>query len=332
MSRLVRTALTAAAVCLAASTGQTAERDERLLELPVDLVELDSVLSRADRNLLLAMAPESVVDQLWYWRSMSRPLRVCFFRDDDGANDREIRRRIMAAALGWELPGSAVRFDFGSEPDLRTCDGSSRNEVRISFRFAGVSSLIGREAEDKPQSVHTMNFYDWDIFPPDDAKLKRVVLHEFGHALGLHHEHQNPYSVCESQFKWPVVRARVTGPEFGWREDEIVRNLKVIYPPHVIASEFDPESIMIYSLPADFFEDGEGSDCYVPENSTLSRIDRETVLRIYPPSDGAIRLQRTNGLEQLKNAVTDARASMATKASLLRQLNVVTRDLRTELR
>src|SRR5688572_27054826 len=68
------------------------------------------------RASLRQFAPDSVIDQIFYWQSLREPLKVCFFRG--GA---QIRQRIANAARGWELPGSAVRFDFGKGPDLRDC-------------------------------------------------------------------------------------------------------------------------------------------------------------------------------------------------------------------
>jgi len=37
----------------------------------------------------------------------------------------------------------------------------------------------------------TMN-YGWLKDDTDDVEYRRVVIHEFGHALGAIHEHQNP--------------------------------------------------------------------------------------------------------------------------------------------
>ena len=47
--------------------------------------------------------------------------------------------------------------------------------------------------------------YGWLTPDSDDDELRRVVLHEFGHALGLIHEHQNP----EGGIEWnePAVKA-----------------------------------------------------------------------------------------------------------------------------
>ena len=66
-------------------------------------------------------------------------------------------------------------------------------EIRIAFRQGNGSwSHLGtfcRQITDDDEP--TMN-YGWLTPDSDDVELRSVVLHEFGHALGLIHEHQNP--------------------------------------------------------------------------------------------------------------------------------------------
>src|SRR5262245_11163197 len=95
-----------------------------------------------------------------------------------------IQERVKKAAMGWLGPKLAdLTFDF--RKDTNTL-------IRISFKFSGSWSVIGttcRQITDKTQP--TMNF-GWLNLNSSEADLQRVVLHEFGHALGLIHEHQNP--------------------------------------------------------------------------------------------------------------------------------------------
>ena len=70
-------------------------------------------------------------------------------------------------------------------------DNADDAEIRISFLQPGSWSYIGVDAllilPDQP----TMNF-GWFTADTSDEEYHRVVLHEFGHALGCIHEHQNP--------------------------------------------------------------------------------------------------------------------------------------------
>jgi len=65
-------------------------------------------------------------------------------------------------------------------------------DVRISFVRNGSSwSMLGSQARSAPNHRATMNFGWFDDNTPEE-EFRRTVLHEFGHALGLLHEHQNP--------------------------------------------------------------------------------------------------------------------------------------------
>jgi hypothetical protein len=66
-------------------------------------------------------------------------------------------------------------------------------EIRIDdVENNGSWSYIGRDCLTVPKDEATMNF-GWDISADIDT-----VLHEIGHAIGLHHAHQNPFA----DFQW----------------------------------------------------------------------------------------------------------------------------------
>jgi hypothetical protein len=45
-----------------------------------------------------------------------------------------------------------------------------------------------------------MNFEGFDKGTPSD--WEGTVRHEFGHALGLEHEHQHPEGGCDAEWRW----------------------------------------------------------------------------------------------------------------------------------
>ena len=64
-------------------------------------------------------------------------------------------------------------------------------QIRISFKEEGSWSYLGKDALQIAAGKPTMN-YGWLTPDSQDQEYSRVVLHEFGHALGAIHEHQAP--------------------------------------------------------------------------------------------------------------------------------------------
>ena len=122
--------------------------------------------------------------------------------------------------------------------------------------------------------------YGWLTPDSDDAELNRVVMHEFGHALGLIHEHQNP----EGGIQWnePAVIADLSGPPNNWDVDQIRVNVLSHYPPgDVTSTPVDADSIMMYPIPAAWTLDGFSADL----NEDVSNQDREFIHQEYPGND-----------------------------------------------
>jgi serralysin len=153
-------------------------------------------------------------------------------------------------------------------------------EVRISFQAdPGSWSAIGTDSlitDYFPQYQPTMN-YGWLQDDTDDQEYERVVVHEFGHALGCIHEHQSP----NENLQWNVdaVYATFSGPPNYWSKDDIDHNILQKYSPDgVSATNFDKDSIMLYQFDGSLFTDGVGT----PLNTRLSALDEEMIARMYP--------------------------------------------------
>ena len=157
--------------------------------------------------------------------------------------------------------------ELGTQPDLY--------EIRISFAGLGANSYVGVQALDIPQDQKTMNL---QIDPTtNETVFRRTVLHEFGHALGLVHEHQNPakgipwnkaavYDYYEDTYGWPAKMV----------DDNVFAYYEV---DHVYASEFDPQSIMLYAIPPQLTHDGHSVDW----NNELSEFDKKHIAALYAP-------------------------------------------------
>ncbi len=201
-----------------------------------------------------------------------RTLR-CSFTEGDPA----VHAKVEAVANTWSEHAN-INFDFGEHADP---------EIRISFAPTGSWSTVGTDALLRPQFMATMN-YGWLTPTSSDTVYRRVVLHEFGHALGMIHEHQHP----EAGFTWDrqAVIDYYSGPPNDWSVGKIEHNVLNRYDKHSTQySVFDEHSIMLYPIPNEHTEGDYEVDW---SNSELSETDVAFVSMIYPkdimPFDAAV--------------------------------------------
>lgn len=178
-----------------------------------------------------------------------------------------LQKRVKAVAKEWEKFAN-LTFEFRNE---------GPTDVRITFiKGNGSWSYLGTVCRRIPEPEPTMN-YGWIDENSDEAELRRVVLHEFGHALGLIHEHQNP----ENSIKWnkPAVIADLKGPPNYWDDSAIDNNMFRYYPKETVtATAVDRTSIMMYPIPASWTLDGFSAGL----NSQLSQDDKQLIGSVYP--------------------------------------------------
>jgi len=152
-------------------------------------------------------------------------------------------------------------------------DDSLSAQIRIAFNDDGAWSYIGTDALGIPSNEPTMNF-GWQ----DEG----VVLHEFGHAIGMIHEHQNPAGNPIQWNETEVIRS-LSGPPNNWDRATIQHNMFDKYNlTQLNASQFDPASVMLYSFPANWTLNGFHS----APNEVLSSVDTSFAASIYPRQGG----------------------------------------------
>lgn len=177
-----------------------------------------------------------------------------------------LQKRVMAVAKEWET-FAPVTFDFRK---------TGPTDIRIAFvEGDGSWSYLGTVCKQFDEPEATMN-YGWLTDASTDDAVRRVVLHEFGHAIGLIHEHQNP----KGGILWnrDAVIADLSGEPNNWSLATIEHNMFRHYPAdQVIASPVDPLSIMMYPIPKAWTLDGFSSDL----NAELSETDKLVVSTAY---------------------------------------------------
>ncbi|MDW9525443.1 hypothetical protein GOA61_18130 [Sinorhizobium meliloti] len=151
-----------------------------------------------------------------------------------GGTDEQ-RNTVRSLAQEW-LSGDLkqlIRFQF--DMPVR------KSQIRISFDpDLGNNSLIGRESLLAPIDKHTMNLSEVS---------RRAVLHEFGHALGLMHEHKHP----EGGIDWErevVLQEMLV--RYGWSKQTTQAQILERFPSEAACvgdRAFNRDSIMMYPIP-----------------------------------------------------------------------------------
>ncbi|MEM6585862.1 MAG: hypothetical protein AAF692_08915 [Pseudomonadota bacterium] len=157
-------------------------------------------------------------------------------------------------AKNWERPETWFRFSFFDAAGFpRMCRGDLSEPIRISFDLGG-RNWSRNGMIDNYKSLQTMNIDLNSIEAKNDFGW--VVQHEFGHALGLKHEHQSVDGVCEREIEWEFKAPRVIERRFGIEYDKSVEDqFRILTAKEIEWGPYDKYSIMNYAIPVEMLLD-----------------------------------------------------------------------------
>ncbi len=177
-----------------------------------------------------------------------------------------LRARVMRYAREWT--------NFANLAFRVVSDGPA--DIRVGFEQNGASwSMVGNASSRTNPNGPSMNF-GWLTDQTPDDEVRRTVLHEFGHALGLLHEHQNP----EGGIPWDkeVVYDHYRRTQ-GWDQRTTYNNVMATADRNTTQySAYDRASIMHYPISPRLT----GGRYTVGMNNQLSPMDQHYIALMYP--------------------------------------------------
>jgi hypothetical protein len=358
---LLRIAARAAIVTLCALpavSSALADVDTSELEFPADLAKKElkaKRLTEEARSLRGSTDDLLVILRSNKWKP-GKTLTVAFFSGDSKAHER-----IERVVTEWTKYAN-IKFDFG-----RDANGNYRRwteddvdyaaDIRISFNavnrgngwWRGWWSALGTSSsnpEETPQFVPSMNLqgFDGDAVPQG---FRTTVLHEFGHALGLAHEHQHPATDCDWRWddepgyvltrdqegmaiqdkdgRYPGIYTVLTGPPEGWSRQVVDANLRKLENQSAYDyGAFDKNSIMKYFFADWMYIGRKQSPCYSARvNAGLSAEDKLRIAEHYP-ADVAVAVA---DIEKRKRVITDALSQLSPSSELAKELRFKLKQL-----
>jgi hypothetical protein len=225
------------------------------------------------------------------WDLGSEPLKYVFIGGKYGGNNIQ-KQKVRDSIVEWTWYAN-IKFQEAGKGETAP--------IKIYFDpNDGSWSVVGNDAWKEDADSATMNLGWVDGHSSRLTREERaVILHEFGHALGLLHEHQSPAHGGRT-VKDPQAAIDFYMKDQGWSEEMVMDQVIRPYNLNDVSnfSQVDPTSIMHYYQPAIVT----GGDP-IEYNYVLSDLDKAYMTINYPRSVDEEKAHSRNSSVTLESAL-----------------------------
>ncbi len=227
-------------------------------QISSDQIEMCS-FNLIDKKNNSTTKPDAAIINWPRWET-GQTIKIKFLDGDSIAQEK-----VKKYAAEWEIYAN-VNFEYVSQKEYA--------DIRIGFQIGqpGAWSELGMKSFYGVPDHQSMRL--GPLTANDESSVRRTILHEFGHALGLVHETTNPAATIN--WNLPKVYEYYGGLQ-GWSKEEI-DEFVIKKSNSTNYSEYDPLSIMHYYIHPSLTTDGKG----VYEMTVLSDIDKKSITEWYP--------------------------------------------------
>ncbi len=265
-----------------------------------------------------------VIDNFRKWVP-GQTIRVAFLGGDTNLH------RDIEEATKQITDAANIKLDFGFDSATgryrtwSTTDTEYKAEIRVSFDQIGFFSFVGTDSISpnigpsfgpvggRPNQ-RSLNLQGFHFNRP--ANFKRIIRHEFMHALSVQHEHQIPSGTCFEQFRFEddpgydkssKINGRFVPDSLGRRPGifTFLSGAPNFWPAHIVKANLFPKnlaginfqdvdraSIMLYRFERFFYKTVPNPCFPIGNGENLSEGDKEGLRLLYPFDQAAFDLRR----------------------------------------